>query len=352
MTSAGARHLHPPRRLPLPVRRDRRDRRALDRGVPQAGVIRPTPRRSVVEPRDVGVRAGVARGRVPRGLGSTGRALAGRAARPRRHRGRRSGRPANAARRPITGGPRLARYLSKLAGKGSELDLRVVGTTVNGRAGPRPRWVARPCWSSRSGSKAAASATSGPWSTRRSSCPGTPMRRARPRSDPATTPRHVTLRPRPAATEATTPGLHLTPGRPRSCCTTRRRPPGPHPPTKAGAPTAARSTSIGSSHAQEARCGAGPNGSRGSGRHGMWRCHHYDAHSLDHSAGLASTWSEPMNPMRLTLRSTGARADHRHRAIALVTGVVMVMVAAAGTPEPARSQGAARRPSARSPGPW
>ena len=41
----------------------------------------------------------------------------------------------NAARRPITGGPRLARYLSTLAGKGTELDLRIVATTVNGRAG-------------------------------------------------------------------------------------------------------------------------------------------------------------------------------------------------------------------------
>ena len=35
---------------------------------------------------------------------------------------------------------------------------------------------------------------------------------------------------------------------------------------------------------------------------------------------------------RATLRSTGARADHRRRAIVLVTGVVMVMVAAVGAP--------------------
>jgi RNA polymerase sigma-70 factor (ECF subfamily) len=41
----------------------------------------------------------------------------------------------NAARRPITGGPRLARYLARLAGQGAELDLHLVETTVNGRAG-------------------------------------------------------------------------------------------------------------------------------------------------------------------------------------------------------------------------
>jgi RNA polymerase sigma-70 factor (ECF subfamily) len=42
---------------------------------------------------------------------------------------------AGAARRPITGGPRLARYLSQLAHKGGELGLQIVETTVNGRAG-------------------------------------------------------------------------------------------------------------------------------------------------------------------------------------------------------------------------
>jgi RNA polymerase sigma factor (sigma-70 family) len=46
-----------------------------------------------------------------------------------------SGGLANAARRPITGGPRLARYLSELARKGLELGLQVVQTTVNGRPG-------------------------------------------------------------------------------------------------------------------------------------------------------------------------------------------------------------------------
>jgi RNA polymerase sigma-70 factor (ECF subfamily) len=42
---------------------------------------------------------------------------------------------ANAARRPITGGPRLARYLARLAGKGVEFDLHIVETTVNGNPG-------------------------------------------------------------------------------------------------------------------------------------------------------------------------------------------------------------------------
>lgn len=42
---------------------------------------------------------------------------------------------ANAARRPITGGPRLARYLAELARKGGALGLKVVETTVNGRPG-------------------------------------------------------------------------------------------------------------------------------------------------------------------------------------------------------------------------
>jgi hypothetical protein len=46
-----------------------------------------------------------------------------------------SGGLANAARRPISGGPRLARYLAALAGKGRELGLVVVETTVNGRPG-------------------------------------------------------------------------------------------------------------------------------------------------------------------------------------------------------------------------
>ena len=40
-----------------------------------------------------------------------------------------------AARQPITGGPRLARYLVNLAGKSGELGLRIVETTVNGRPG-------------------------------------------------------------------------------------------------------------------------------------------------------------------------------------------------------------------------
>ncbi len=42
---------------------------------------------------------------------------------------------AGAARRPITGGPRLARYLATLAGKGRELGLQLQQTTVNGRPG-------------------------------------------------------------------------------------------------------------------------------------------------------------------------------------------------------------------------
>jgi RNA polymerase sigma-70 factor (ECF subfamily) len=46
-----------------------------------------------------------------------------------------SGGLANAARRPITGGPRLARYLSELARKGAELGLQLIETTVNGRPG-------------------------------------------------------------------------------------------------------------------------------------------------------------------------------------------------------------------------
>jgi RNA polymerase sigma factor (sigma-70 family) len=41
----------------------------------------------------------------------------------------------NAARHPITGGPRLARLLVNLAGKGRELGLELVETTVNGRPG-------------------------------------------------------------------------------------------------------------------------------------------------------------------------------------------------------------------------
>lgn len=41
----------------------------------------------------------------------------------------------NAARHPVTGGPRLARYLANLAGKGGELGLQIVETTVNGRPG-------------------------------------------------------------------------------------------------------------------------------------------------------------------------------------------------------------------------
>jgi RNA polymerase sigma-70 factor (ECF subfamily) len=40
-----------------------------------------------------------------------------------------------AARHPITGAPRLARYLSNLARKGDELGLQIVETTVNGRPG-------------------------------------------------------------------------------------------------------------------------------------------------------------------------------------------------------------------------
>lgn len=46
-----------------------------------------------------------------------------------------SGGLANATRRPITGGPRLARYLAELAGKGRDLGLVVVETTVNGHPG-------------------------------------------------------------------------------------------------------------------------------------------------------------------------------------------------------------------------
>ena len=46
-----------------------------------------------------------------------------------------SGGLANVARRPITGGRRLARYLAELARKGRELGLLVVETTVNGRPG-------------------------------------------------------------------------------------------------------------------------------------------------------------------------------------------------------------------------
>ena len=46
-----------------------------------------------------------------------------------------SGGLANAARRAITGGPRLARYLSGLARRGGELGLQLVETTVNGRPG-------------------------------------------------------------------------------------------------------------------------------------------------------------------------------------------------------------------------
>ena len=46
-----------------------------------------------------------------------------------------SGGLATATRRPITGGPRLARYLAELARKGRDLGLLVVETTVNGRPG-------------------------------------------------------------------------------------------------------------------------------------------------------------------------------------------------------------------------
>lgn len=41
----------------------------------------------------------------------------------------------NAARQPISGGPRLARYLVNLPGKGGDLGLQLVETTVNGRPG-------------------------------------------------------------------------------------------------------------------------------------------------------------------------------------------------------------------------
>lgn len=40
-----------------------------------------------------------------------------------------------AARRPISGGPRLARHLTNLAGRKGDLGLRLVETTVNGRPG-------------------------------------------------------------------------------------------------------------------------------------------------------------------------------------------------------------------------
>jgi RNA polymerase sigma-70 factor (ECF subfamily) len=46
-----------------------------------------------------------------------------------------SGGLAQAARRPITGGPRLARYLTELGRKGRELGLRVAEASVNGRPG-------------------------------------------------------------------------------------------------------------------------------------------------------------------------------------------------------------------------
>lgn len=42
---------------------------------------------------------------------------------------------ASAVRRPITGGRRLARFLTRLARKGAELDLHVIETTVNGHPG-------------------------------------------------------------------------------------------------------------------------------------------------------------------------------------------------------------------------
>ena len=40
-----------------------------------------------------------------------------------------------AARRPVTGGPRLAKYLVRLADKGGDLGLQLMETTVNGRPG-------------------------------------------------------------------------------------------------------------------------------------------------------------------------------------------------------------------------
>ena len=46
-----------------------------------------------------------------------------------------SGGLVTAARRPIAGGPRVARYLAKLAGQGLELGMELVETTVNGRPG-------------------------------------------------------------------------------------------------------------------------------------------------------------------------------------------------------------------------
>jgi RNA polymerase sigma-70 factor (ECF subfamily) len=46
-----------------------------------------------------------------------------------------SGGLVSAARQPITGGPRLARYLANLAGKGGELGVQIVETMVNGRPG-------------------------------------------------------------------------------------------------------------------------------------------------------------------------------------------------------------------------
>ena len=87
---------------------------------------------------------------------------------------------ANAALRPITGG-RAVRPLPLDLAAGTERTSTIVGTTVNGRPGLAGQTTARPCWSSPSGSRAAASATSGPSATPTSSGPGPRSERGRRR---------------------------------------------------------------------------------------------------------------------------------------------------------------------------
>ncbi len=88
-----ARRVHPPRRLPLPLRRSRRDRRPYAGGMPPAGLVGPPPHPRVAGARGPGGRPGRHRQGLQAGMGGQGHRRPHRPARPRRHRDRRRRRP-------------------------------------------------------------------------------------------------------------------------------------------------------------------------------------------------------------------------------------------------------------------
>ena len=113
-----ARRVHPARRLPLPLRRGRRDRRPHPGGVPPAGLLGPPAHPRRAGPREPDGPAGRHRPGVQAGVGGQGHRRPDRPARPRRHRDRRRRRPGRDRLHPIEGGEQIARAYVEIARRG------------------------------------------------------------------------------------------------------------------------------------------------------------------------------------------------------------------------------------------